>query len=97
MAPQFDRALRDLLRAAGCTFVRQGRGSHEIWYSPISDHRFPVDGKIKSRHWANIVLKQAGLSLSSTSRRQQNLRDGILLTLLALPRPTTSILTKNTC
>jgi hypothetical protein len=23
MAPQFDRALRDLLRAAGCTFVRQ--------------------------------------------------------------------------
>jgi hypothetical protein len=27
MAPQFDRALRDLLRAAGCTLVRQGRGS----------------------------------------------------------------------
>jgi hypothetical protein len=33
MAPQFDRALRDLLRAAGCTLVRQGRGSHEIWHS----------------------------------------------------------------
>jgi hypothetical protein len=30
MAPQFDRALRDLLRAAGCSFVRQGRGSHEV-------------------------------------------------------------------
>jgi len=30
MAPQFDRALRELLRAAGCTFVRQGKGSHEI-------------------------------------------------------------------
>jgi hypothetical protein len=30
MAPQFDRALRDLLRAAGCTLVRQGRRSHEI-------------------------------------------------------------------
>jgi hypothetical protein len=36
MAPQFDRALRDLLRAAGCALVRQGRGSHEIWYSPIT-------------------------------------------------------------
>jgi hypothetical protein len=30
MAPQFDRAPRDLLRAAGCTFVR---GSHEIYSS----------------------------------------------------------------
>jgi hypothetical protein len=29
MAPQFDCPLRDLLRAAGCTLVRQGRGSHE--------------------------------------------------------------------
>jgi hypothetical protein len=34
MAPQFDRALRELLRAAGCTLVRQGRGSHEIWLVP---------------------------------------------------------------
>ena len=29
MAPQFDRPLRDLLRAAGCALVRQGKGSHE--------------------------------------------------------------------
>jgi hypothetical protein len=29
MAPQFDRALRELLRAAGCFLVRQGKGSHE--------------------------------------------------------------------
>jgi hypothetical protein len=36
MAPQFDRALRDLLRAAGCTLVRQGRGSHEICDLSIS-------------------------------------------------------------
>jgi len=27
MAPQFDRALRDLLRAAGCFMARQGKGS----------------------------------------------------------------------
>ena len=33
MAPQFDRPLRDLLRAAGCVLVRHGKGSHEIWQS----------------------------------------------------------------
>ena len=35
-AAQFDRALRDLLQQAGCTVVRQGNGSHEIWYRPIT-------------------------------------------------------------
>jgi len=38
---------------------RQGRS--EIWYIPSADRRFPVDSKIKSRHTANGVLKQAGL------------------------------------
>jgi len=40
MAPRFNRALRELLRAAGCTLVRQGRGSHEIWHSPITKRNF---------------------------------------------------------
>ena len=61
MAPQFDRALRDLLRAAGCTTVRQGKGSHEIWYSPITKRNFPVPVGIFSRHTANAILRQAGL------------------------------------
>jgi hypothetical protein len=61
MAPQFDRALRDLLRAAGCLFVRPGRGSHEIWYSPITKRNFPVPVGIPSRHTANAILRQAGL------------------------------------
>lgn len=61
MAPQFDRALRDLLRAAGCAFVRQGKGSHEIWYSPITKRNFPVPVGIVSRHTANSILRQAGL------------------------------------
>jgi hypothetical protein len=62
MAPQFDRALRDKLRAAGCTFVRQGKGSHEIWYSPITKRNFPVRVGIASRHTANAILRQAGLA-----------------------------------
>jgi predicted RNA binding protein YcfA (HicA-like mRNA interferase family) len=61
MAPQFDRALRDLLRAAGCSFVRQRKGSHEIWYSPITKRHFPAPIGIASRHTANAILRQAGL------------------------------------
>jgi predicted RNA binding protein YcfA (HicA-like mRNA interferase family) len=61
MASQFDRALRDMLRAAGCVFVRQGKGSHEIWYSPITKRNFPVPVGIASRHTANSILRQAGL------------------------------------
>jgi hypothetical protein len=53
--------LKRYLEEAGCRFLRQGKGDHEIWYSPISKRPFTVDGKIKSRHTANAVLKQAGL------------------------------------
>ena len=57
----FERELRKLLTDAGCTFHRQGKGDHEIWYSPISERSFTVDNVILSRHTANGVLKQAGL------------------------------------
>jgi hypothetical protein len=40
---------------------RQGKGDHEIWYSPTTNRYFPVDNKILSRHTANGILKQAGL------------------------------------
>lgn len=53
--------LKELLRASGCRFERPGKGDHEIWFSPHTGIRFPVDCKIKSRHTANAVLKQAGL------------------------------------
>jgi len=57
----YSRELKRLLRQAGCSFERQGKGDHEIWYSPITDIRFVVDNAIKSRHTANAVLRQAGL------------------------------------
>lgn len=53
--------VKELLRAAGCEFVRHGKGDHDIWFSPITERHFPVDSKIKSRHTANGILKQAGL------------------------------------
>lgn len=57
----FTPELKRILRAAGCYYVRAGKGDHEIWHSPTSGRSFPVDQKIKSRHTANGVLKQAGL------------------------------------
>lgn len=61
MAPQFDRLLRDALKSAGCVMVRQGKGSHEVWHSPITERNFPVPIGIPSRHTANAILRQAGL------------------------------------
>lgn len=57
----FTRPLKRRLRDAGCRRARQGRGDHEIWFSPLSGKHFPVDSDIKSRHTANAVLAQAGL------------------------------------
>ena len=50
-----------MLRAHGCEFYRHGKGDHEIWHSPITNRRFPVDHKILSRHTANAIMKQAGI------------------------------------
>ena len=52
------KELKALLKQEGCYFVRQGKGDHEIWYSPSTDRNFTVDNSIKSRHLANKILKQ---------------------------------------
>ncbi|NEO53401.1 MAG: type II toxin-antitoxin system HicA family toxin [Okeania sp. SIO3B5] len=61
MASSLTPKLKKILTQAGCYFERQGKGDHEIWYSPMTEHRFVVDNSIKSRHTANAVLRQAGL------------------------------------
>ncbi|MGA2600019.1 MAG: type II toxin-antitoxin system HicA family toxin [Bryobacteraceae bacterium] len=54
--------VKEILRAHGCQFERRGKGDPEIWYGAITQRRFPVDGKIVSRHTANAVLRQAGIA-----------------------------------
>jgi hypothetical protein len=58
------RELRQILLDAGCVMVRQGKGDHEIWFSPINGKNFVVDAGLDYRHLANVVLKQAGLPKS---------------------------------
>jgi hypothetical protein len=62
MAENYSSRVKTLLRQHGCVFVRQGKGDHEIWFSALSNRRFMVDNHIKSRHWANYTLKQAGVA-----------------------------------
>jgi len=57
----YERIVRDILRNNGCTFVRRGKGDHDIWHSPLNNRNFPVDGIIKSRHTANAIMKQSGV------------------------------------
>lgn len=57
----YTREVKKRLRGAKCWMVRQGRGDHEVWESPINGERFTVDNDIKSKHTANGTLKDAGL------------------------------------
>ncbi|MBK8507194.1 MAG: type II toxin-antitoxin system HicA family toxin [Candidatus Competibacter sp.] len=49
------------LKVSSCWFVRSGKGSHEIWYSPINGRTFTVPRSLASAPLANAILKQAGL------------------------------------
>jgi len=58
---EYEKKVRKKLAEYNCEFVRRGKGDHDVWYSPLSNNTFPVDGKIKSRHMANKIMKQAGI------------------------------------
>lgn len=59
---EYEKRLRDILSQNQCVFVRHGKGDHDIWYSPITNRNFTVDTRIKSRHMANEILKQSGVT-----------------------------------
>ena len=59
---EYEKIVRKILKDNGCQFARRGKGDHDIWYSPISNRNVTVDTKIKSRHTANAIMKQAGIN-----------------------------------
>ena len=58
---EYEKKVREFLKKNGCTFVRRGKGDHDIWYSPMTNRNFTVDSKIKSRHTANAIMQQSGI------------------------------------
>lgn len=61
MSSSLGRQLKRVLLDHGCTFVRYGKGDHEIWHSPITSRNVTVDAGVTSRFTANGTLKQAGI------------------------------------
>lgn len=61
MVATYGRELKRILREHGCHFVRNGKGDHEIWYSPLTDLHFTVDAGTRKRFTAQAILKQAGI------------------------------------
>lgn len=57
----FYRELCEALRDGGCYFLKEGKGDHEIWFSPITNRNVIVDKGVKIKHTANGALKDAGL------------------------------------
>ncbi|MDR2925653.1 MAG: type II toxin-antitoxin system HicA family toxin [Azoarcus sp.] len=47
------------LKQAGYSFLRGGKGSHEIWTNGIRNQT--VSHNMPSRHMANEIMKQAGI------------------------------------
>jgi predicted RNA binding protein YcfA (HicA-like mRNA interferase family) len=55
------RRLSILLRAAGYEFLRQGKGSHEIWWHPKTSQTLSIPYNIRNPNTANGILRKAGL------------------------------------
>ncbi|MBN9463039.1 MAG: type II toxin-antitoxin system HicA family toxin [Burkholderiales bacterium] len=49
------------MREAGWRFLRPGKGSHEIWRNAAGE-TITVPHNCRSRHTANGILKDAGIS-----------------------------------
>ncbi len=58
---EYEKLVRAILKKNGCTFVRRGKGDHDIWHSPIQNRNITVDSRIPSRHMANVIMKQSGI------------------------------------
>lgn len=57
----FYRQVAAALKCHGWYFERMAKGDHELWAHPDVRHKVTVDGVVKSRHTANIIMKQAGI------------------------------------
>jgi predicted RNA binding protein YcfA (HicA-like mRNA interferase family) len=55
------RDLTELLKENGCYLKAQGKGSHEKWYSPITNRCFTVSVNIKAVGTYHHILKEAGI------------------------------------
>lgn len=53
--------IREILKRNGFVWFRTGKGDHEIWRHLETGKRVTVDAKVKTRHTANKIMRDAGL------------------------------------
>jgi predicted RNA binding protein YcfA (HicA-like mRNA interferase family) len=58
---EYEKKVREVLKQHGFAFHHHGRGDHDVWFKVSSNIKVTVDGKIKSRHMANQIMKEAGI------------------------------------
>ena len=59
---EYEKKVRQILSENGCSFLRHGKGDHDVWINSTTGRQAPVPVKIKSRHTANGILKQLGVA-----------------------------------
>jgi len=58
---EYEKKVREILKQNGFIFHRHGKGDHDIWSNESLNKKVTVDSKIKSRHMANQIMKEAGI------------------------------------
>ncbi|MDR2575019.1 MAG: type II toxin-antitoxin system HicA family toxin [Treponema sp.] len=58
---EYEKKVREILSKNGYSFHHHGKGDHDIWFNQIMNKKVTVDSKIKSRHMANQIMKEAGI------------------------------------
>jgi predicted RNA binding protein YcfA (HicA-like mRNA interferase family) len=59
---EYEKKVREVLKRYGFVFHHHGRGDHDVWFKAAVNIKVTVDGKIKSRHMANQIMKEAGIN-----------------------------------
>jgi len=59
---EYEKKVRKVLKNNGWSFHRHGKGDHDIWIDPLTNLKVTVDGKIKSRHTANAIMKETKIN-----------------------------------
>jgi predicted RNA binding protein YcfA (HicA-like mRNA interferase family) len=58
---EYEKKVREILNKNGYFFHHHGKGDHDIWFSEAMNRKITVDSKIKSRHMANQIMREAGI------------------------------------
>lgn len=61
MGHGFYDELTAILKSHSYYFVRNGKGSHQIWFSPITKRNFSVPVTINKKGTFLAILRQAGI------------------------------------